>query len=75
MSPTATLAARSMDAITRRAVRRMCEGKDTETIHRIHAKARALREHRAAMAFLSVLRRPVPVSATAFQTQDNTRAA
>lgn len=51
--------ARSMDAITIRAVRRMTAGKDAATILRIHDKARDHRAHRSAMAFLSALRRPV----------------
>lgn len=53
----------TMDQITRRAVSRLCEGKGTEAVLRIYAKARALRERRAAMAFLSRLRAPVAIRA------------
>lgn len=53
---------RSFDRITQRAVSRMCAKNakgDFAYIARIHEKARNLRAHRAAMAFLGSLRRPV----------------
>lgn len=50
--------ARSFLAISRRAVSRLCEGKDFMSVMRIHEKARDLREWRSAQAYLDTLARP-----------------
>ncbi len=67
------MTSKSFDQITKRAVSRMCAANakgDWSYILRIHEKARNLRAHRSARAFLDQMRRPLPVAVAAVRLKE-----